>query len=38
MSPELIDNDLTLIRKAKVSLTYNKPAYVEISILVFKKY
>ena len=32
MSPKIFDNDLVAIRKSKVTLTVNKPAYVDVHI------
>ena len=37
MSHKIFDNDLITIHKSKISLTLNKPAYVEICILDFSK-
>ena len=33
MSQEIFDDDLVAIRKIEVTLTLNKPAYVEMGIL-----
>ena len=37
MSHKIFDNDLVTIRKSKVTLTLNKPAYLGMSILEFRK-
>ena len=37
MSHKIFDNDLVMIDKNKVTLTLNKPAYIEICILEFSK-
>ena len=37
MSQKIFDNDLIAIRKSKVTLTPNKPAYIEICILDLSK-
>ena len=35
MSGKIFDNDLVVIRKCKVILTLNKPAYIEMRILKY---
>ena len=37
MFQKLFDNDLVMIRKSKVTLTLNKPAYIDICILDLRK-
>ena len=37
MSHKIFDNDLVAIRKKKVTLTLNKPAYIAMSILELSK-
>ena len=37
MSHKIFDNDLVAIRKKKVTLTLNKPAYIAMSILELNK-
>ena len=37
VSQKIFDNDLVVIRKSKVTLTLNKPAYVGMSILELSK-
>ena len=37
MSHKIFDNDLVTIRKSKVTLTLNKPPYIGMSILEFRK-
>ena len=37
MSRKIFDNDLVAIRKKKVTLTLNKPAYIAMSILELSK-
>ena len=37
MSHKIFDNNLVTIRKNKLTLTFNKPAYIEISILELSK-
>ena len=37
MSHKIFDNDLVTIRKSKLALTLNKPAYIWISILELSK-
>ena len=37
MSHKIFDNDLVTIRKNKVKLTLNKPAYTEMCILELRK-
>ena len=37
MSHKIFDNNLVTIRKNKLKLTFNKPAYIEISILELSK-
>ena len=37
MSHEIFDNDLVAIRKSKVALTLNKPAYIRMCILELSK-
>ena len=37
MSHKIFDNDLVAIRKKKVTLTLNKPAYTAMSILELSK-
>ena len=37
MSRKIFDNNLVAIRKNKVTLTLNKPAYIEICILELSK-
>ena len=37
MSPKIFDNDLIAIRKGKVTLTLNKPAYVSMCIIDLSK-
>ena len=37
MSHKIIDNDLVAIRKNKVTLTLNKPAYIGMRILELNK-
>ena len=37
MSHKTFDNDLVAIRKKKVTLTLNKPAYIVMSILELSK-
>ena len=34
---EIFDNDLVAIRKSKITLTFNKPAYVGMCILDLNK-
>ena len=36
MSHKIFDNDLVTIRKSKVTLTFNKPIYVRICIIILK--
>ena len=37
MSQKIFDNDLVAIRKNKVTLTFNKPAYIGMCILELSK-
>ena len=37
MTQKIFDNDLIVIRKSKVTLKFNKPAYIEMCIIDLSK-